>query len=69
MHPPGAYSGKCVHPEFKSSAHKLRYTRHIGKMVHTPGAYAGCIAFKIVHPALKSCMEAPLISNTAIYKD
>ena len=39
MHPPGAYSGKCVHPEFKSSAHKLRYTRHIRE----DGAYAGCI--------------------------
>ena len=54
VHPPGAYGGKCVHPEFKSSVHKLRHTRNIREN----GARAGCTAFKIVHPALKSCTQS-----------
>ena len=61
MHPPGAEGGKCVHPEFKSSARiKLAITLNIRRNC----AHAGCIAFKIAHPGLKSCKEgAPLISN------
>ena len=29
VQPLGAEGGKCVHPEFNSSAHKLRYTLNI----------------------------------------
>ena len=53
VHPPGAEGGKCLHPEFKSSAQKLRYTLNIWEN----GAHAGCTSFKIVHPALKSCTQ------------
>ena len=35
MHLPGAEGGKCVHPEFKSSAHELGYTQNIrGNSAH-----------------------------------
>ena len=45
VHPPGAEGGKCLHPEFKSSAHKLRYPLNIREN----GAHAGCTTFKIMH--------------------
>ena len=51
VHPPGAEGAKCVHPEFNSNAHKLKYTLNIRQC----GTHAGCTAFKIVHPASKSC--------------
>ena len=51
MHLPGAEGEKCVHPEFISSAHKLRYILNIRQC----GAHAGCTAFKTAHPASKSC--------------
>ena len=38
MHQVGAEGGKCEHPEFESSAHKLRYILEILEMVHTLGA-------------------------------
>ena len=53
MHPPGAEAGKYLHPEFKSSAHKLRYPLSIKEN----GVHARCIAFKIVHLASKSCTQ------------
>ena len=65
VHPPGAEGAKCVHQEFNSNAHKLKYTLNIRQC----GTHAGCTAFKIVHPASKSCtlgavQGAPLIPNT-----
>ena len=62
MQPPCAEVGKCVHPEFKSCAHRLSNTLN----TRENGAHAGCTASEIMHPALKSCTHgAPLISNTA----
>ena len=49
MHQAGAEGRKCVHLEFKSTAHKL----HIRKN----GAHARCTALKTMHPALKSCTQ------------
>ena len=53
VHLPGAEVGKCVHPEFKSCAHRLRYTLNNREN----GAHAGCTALKIMHPALKPCTQ------------
>ena len=53
VHLLGAEGGKCVHPEFESSAHRLRYTPTILEN----GAHAGSTAFEIMHPALKSCTQ------------
>ena len=53
VHPLGAECKTCVHPELKSSAHKLPYTLNNREN----GAHAGCTAFKIVHPAFKSCTQ------------
>ena len=57
MHLPGVKGIKCVHPEFKSSAHKLLYHKAYTLNNRENGAYARCTAFKIVHPPLKSCMQ------------
>ena len=53
MHLPGAEVGYCVHPECESCAHRLRYTLNNREN----GAYTGCTALKIMHPALNSCTQ------------
>ena len=53
MHLLGAEGEKCMHPEFESSVHKLRYALNIGGN----GAHAGCTAFVIMHPASNSCTQ------------
>ena len=50
---PAAEGRKCVYPESKSCAHRLRYTLNI----RGNSAHAECTTFKIVHPALKSCTQ------------
>ena len=45
--------GKCVNKEFKSCAHKLRYTLNI----KGTGAHGECTALKIMEPVLKLCMQ------------
>ena len=53
MHSLGAEGKKCVHPEFKLSAHKVPYALNNRKN----GAHAGGTPLAIVHSALKLCTQ------------
>ena len=52
---------ECVHPEYKSSAHKLRYTRTI----RGNGAHAGCTAFILkCAPGIKMALDPNIDTAT-----